>query len=41
MCGEMASDESAIEYLVECGLDEFSMSPQSILKIKQFIKSYC
>ncbi|APM37598.1 phosphoenolpyruvate--protein phosphotransferase [Clostridium kluyveri] len=41
MCGEMASDENAIKYLVECELDEFSMSPQSILKIKQFIKSYC
>ncbi|WP_333861096.1 phosphoenolpyruvate--protein phosphotransferase [Clostridium sp.] len=41
MCGEMASDESAIKYLVECGLDEFSMNPQSILKVKQFIKSYC
>lgn len=41
MCGEMASDENAIKYLLQCGLDEFSMNPQSILKIKQLIKNYC
>ncbi|MFL0196130.1 phosphoenolpyruvate--protein phosphotransferase [Clostridium sp. WILCCON 0269] len=40
MCGEMASDENAIKCLVQYGLDEFSMSPQSILKIKQLIKNY-
>ncbi len=39
MCGEMASDESAIPTLLEYGLDEFSMSASSILSAKKFILS--
>jgi len=39
MCGEMASDESAIPTLLEYGLDEFSMSASSILGAKKFILS--
>lgn len=37
MCGEMASDEDAVKLLVEYGLDEFSMSYTSILKVKKLI----
>lgn len=39
MCGEMASDESAIPTLLEYGLDEFSMSASSILSAKKIILS--
>jgi phosphotransferase system enzyme I (PtsI) len=39
MCGEMASDESAIPTLLEYGLDEFSMSSSSILGTKKIILS--
>ncbi|MBS4192262.1 phosphoenolpyruvate--protein phosphotransferase [Bacillus sp. FJAT-49705] len=34
MCGEMAGDEVAIPILLALGLDEFSMSPLSILKTR-------
>lgn len=37
MCGEMAGEETAIETLLEYGLDEFSMSASSILRAKQII----
>jgi phosphotransferase system enzyme I (PtsI) len=37
MCGEMASDEDAVKLLVDYGLDEFSMSYTSILKVKKLI----
>lgn len=37
MCGEMAGDERAIPKLLELGLDEFSMSPSSILRAKEII----
>lgn len=37
MCGEMAGDEEAIPKLLEYGLDEFSMSPTSILPAKRQI----
>lgn len=37
MCGEMAGEETAIETLLEYGLDEFSMSASSILTAKQII----
>ena len=37
MCGEMAGDETAIETLLEYGLDEFSMSASSILEAKKII----
>lgn len=37
MCGEMAGDEEAIPQLLEYGLDEFSMSPTSILPAKKQI----
>lgn len=37
MCGEMAGDETAIETLLEYGLDEFSMSASSILGAKKII----
>lgn len=37
MCGEMASDPAVIPLLVSMGLDEFSMSPVSILPAKRII----
>jgi phosphoenolpyruvate-protein phosphotransferase (PTS system enzyme I) len=37
MCGEMAGEETAIETLLEYGLDEFSMSASSILRAKKII----
>lgn len=37
MCGEMAGDEEVIPLLLKMGLDEFSMSPASILKARQII----
>lgn len=37
MCGEMAGDAIAIPLLVGLGLDEFSMSPSSVLKAKDQI----
>ena len=39
MCGEMAGDEKLTALLVELGLDELSMSPPSILKVKKNILS--
>lgn len=38
MCGEMASDLNAIPYLVKYGLEEFSVEPNCILKIKKAIR---
>lgn len=40
MCGEMASEENIIPLLIGMGLDEFSMSPSSILKARQIIRKY-
>ncbi|MFH6416782.1 phosphoenolpyruvate--protein phosphotransferase [Staphylococcus aureus] len=37
MCGEMAGDETAIPLLLGLGLDEFSMSATSILKVRRQI----
>lgn len=39
MCGEMAGDEQAIPLLLGMGLDEFSMSPISIPKVKKIIRN--
>lgn len=39
MCGDMAEDENAIPTLVDYGLDEFSVSPSSILSVKKLIMS--
>ncbi|NCB01335.1 MAG: phosphoenolpyruvate--protein phosphotransferase [Spirochaetia bacterium] len=39
MCGEMAGDPLSTLLLVGLGLDEFSMSPMSILEIKNIIRS--
>lgn len=38
MCGELAGNESAAIVLLGMGLDEFSMSPVSLPKIKQIIR---
>ena len=37
MCGEAAGDMEMIEFLLGMGLDEFSMSPSSILKARKLI----
>src|SRR5699024_517038 len=37
MCGEMAGDSTAIPLLLGLGLDEFSMSPSSILPARSQI----
>lgn len=37
MCGEMAGDLRAVPVLLGMGLDEFSMSPSSILKARKII----
>lgn len=39
MCGEMAGDEIAIPLLIGLGLDEFSMSPTSILQARNQIRN--
>jgi phosphotransferase system enzyme I (PtsI) len=39
MCGEMAGDPFSAVLLLGLGLDEFSMSPQSLLEIKNIIRS--
>lgn len=39
MCGEMAGDEQAVPLLLGMGLDEFSMSPISIPKVKKIIRN--
>lgn len=39
MCGELASDENATLLLMGMGLDEFSMSPVSIPRIKKIIRN--
>lgn len=39
MCGEVAGDEKLIPILLAMGLDEFSMSPSSILKARYLIKN--
>lgn len=40
MCGEMAGEKYLIPLLIGMGLDEFSMSPSSILKARQVIRAY-
>ncbi len=40
MCGEMAGDVVAAPILLGLGLDEFSMSPGSIPRVKQAIRSF-
>ncbi|HZG13444.1 MAG TPA: phosphoenolpyruvate--protein phosphotransferase [Candidatus Bathyarchaeia archaeon] len=39
MCGEMASDPLATELLVGMGLDEFSMNQNSLLEVKERVRS--
>lgn len=39
MCGEAASDPKLIPLFLGLGLDEFSMSPSSILKARQIIRN--
>lgn len=40
LCGELAGDPDAIPVLLGMGLDEFSMSPISIPRAKQIIRSW-
>lgn len=37
MCGEMAGDINAVPLLLGLGLDEFSVSASSVLKVKKLI----
>ncbi len=39
MCGEVAADPVAAVLLLGLGLDEFSMSPMSLLEVKKIIRS--
>lgn len=39
MCGELAGDDRASLLLLGMGLDEFSMSPMSIPRVKQLVRS--
>ncbi len=39
MCGEMAGDPLATVLLLGLGLDEFSMSPNSLLEVKRIVRS--
>ncbi|MDR0730133.1 MAG: phosphoenolpyruvate--protein phosphotransferase [Treponema sp.] len=39
MCGEMAGDLKSTALLLGLGLDEFSMAPQSIPRVKQIIRN--
>lgn len=40
ICGELASDISLIELFLCMGVDEFSVSPSSVLKIREKIRSF-
>jgi len=37
MCGESAGDVNMIPFLLACGLDEFSMSAQSVLRARKIV----
>lgn len=39
MCGEMASDPNASVLLAGLGLDEFSMSPSSLLEVRRILRN--
>ena len=39
MCGEVAGELPLVPVLLGLGLDEFSMSPNSILKVRRLIRS--
>jgi len=40
MCGEMASDPMATILLAGLGLDEFSMSPSSLLEVRRLLRNH-
>ena len=40
MCGEFAGDERAVPLLLGLGLDEFSVSASSLLRVKKIIRSW-
>lgn len=37
ICGELAQEERAIEFLIKSGIDELSVSPNAILSVRQMI----
>ncbi len=38
VCGEMAADPSALEHLLELGVDELSVAPEAVLSVREAIR---
>jgi phosphotransferase system enzyme I (PtsI) len=38
ICGELATDSKLTEWFIDIGLDELSVTPASILKLRQRIR---
>ena len=41
ICGESAADRNLLPFYLEIGIDELSVSPKSILRLRKDICSYC